>query len=108
MKKATIVFFCLAPFITSCSKDDNNTTSPSGGCSQGTIRFSNNSANPYMISIDGIAKGSINGKSFVNVNIDKGFHTLKAEQISGYVLYPTIVNGTTTLAGCDQKEFVFP
>lgn len=90
MKKLTLVTLSAICFY-GCSKDDNNTTSPSGGYTEGTIRFTNNSTNPYNVSIDGVAKGSVNGNTHVELKATKGFHTLKAEQASGYLVYPTVV-----------------
>lgn len=58
------------------------------------------STNPYRFYVDDVLYGTINGQSTKSFTIPSGIHTLKVEQISGYVLYPTVVTTTSTLNTC--------
>lgn len=91
-------------FFTACEKDKD--TKPN--CDKGTIRFTNTSNNPYNLSINGQGKGQVSGNSFVEYEVGKGEHSCKAEQASGYLLYPTVRETKVSIFGCDEKEFVFP
>ncbi len=82
----------------SCSKDEDATPSYE-------LRFTNTSDNPYLIEVDG-SSNTVSGHTFKNYTLEKGTYSWKVTQQSGYVLYPTIQEGTVNL---DQdKEIVFP
>lgn len=83
----------------SCSKDNEDVT-PSY-----KLRFTNTSDNPYLVEVDG-SSNVLSGNTFKNYTLGKGTYAWKVTQQSGYVLYPTIQEGTVNL---DQdKEIVFP
>ncbi len=83
----------------SCSKDNEDVT-PSY-----ELRFTNTSDNPYLVEVDG-SSNVLSGNTFKNYTLKKGTYAWKVTQQSGYVLYPTIQEGTVNL---DQdKEIVFP
>lgn len=102
MKKIALLA-ALALSLGSCSKNDisNSTTS-------GKIRFSNTSDNPYEIFISGSSQGTLSGNKFKSFVKDKGPYTLKAKQLSGYVLYPTVRELDIDLEAGKEIEFVFP
>jgi hypothetical protein len=65
----------------------------------GTLRFVNNSSNPYKIFINGLYQFDVNGGQAKNVNYSLvGSYTVRVLQISGYLLYPTdqTYNGVLT------------
>lgn len=95
-----ISFFVLCLFSLGCSLDELDTT--------GTVRFSNNSSNPYILYINGQSKGEYSGGSWRNVDLEEGTYTLKAEQVSGYLLFPTIKNGQLKVDAGDYLEWSFP
>lgn len=69
------------------------------------LRFTNTSSNPYQIQVDGTTS-SLSGNTFKEYSLKKGTYSWKVTQISGYLMYPTIQEGTVNL---DQdKEIVFP
>ncbi|RLD68667.1 MAG: hypothetical protein DRI87_10305 [Bacteroidetes bacterium] len=69
------------------------------------LRFTSTSDNPYLIEIDGTSE-VIPGHTFKNYILEQGTYPWKVTQQSGYVLYPTVREGTITL---DQdKEIIFP
>lgn len=83
--------------ITGCSKLE---TIPSY-----ELRFTCISENPYLIEVDGTSN-VISGNSFRNYTLEQGTYSWKVTQQSGYLLYPTILEGTVNL---DQdREIVFP
>jgi hypothetical protein len=102
MKK--LLFILIATFfvsalvsITGCSKED---TAPSY-----ELRFTCTSDNPYLIEVDGTSS-IIQGNTFKNYKLEKGTYAWKVTQQSGYLLVPTVREGTVNL---DQdKEIVFP
>ncbi len=91
-------------FVTACTKDETT----KDNCTEGTIRFTNNSNNTYRVYINGALKDVIPGKKFNEFKLPKGVYGLKAEQSEGYVLYPTIRTTDVSIKGCDEHEFVFP
>ncbi len=101
MKKLlTITIATLA--ITSCSKNKKTK------CETGTVRFTCTSNNPYNVYIDGSYSFQIGANQFIEKELPKGYHAFKAEQASGYLLYPTVRTSSVTLSGCDDLEFSFP
>ena len=93
-------FFMVAMVtFSSCSKDNENAT-PSY-----QLRFTNTSDNPYLIEVNG-GSNVLSGNSFKNYTLNKGTYSWKVTQQSGYVLYPTIKDGTVNLD--KDKEIIFP
>lgn len=89
--------------ILSCNDDIG--TDP---CLTGTVRFTNTSNNPYNLSIDGVFKFQLNGNSFRELDLSEGQHQAKVEQVSGYILFPTVKETTLNVFGCQETEWVFP
>lgn len=96
----TFTFLMLAfAFVTGCSDKEEDITPVF------ELRFTNTSSNPYFVEVNGTTDVQ-DGNSFKNYNLDKGTYAWKVTQKSGYILYPTVREGTITL---DQdKEIVFP
>ena len=94
-------FFIIAIVtFSSCSKDNDDDATPSY-----ELRFTNTSNNPYLVEVNG-SSTSLSGNTFKNYTLEKGTYAWKVTQQSGYVLYPTVQDGTVNL---DQdKEIVFP
>ena len=42
------------------------------------------------------------------IELDAGTYSLKAEQVSGYILYPTVKDGEITVRRDDFLEWSFP
>ncbi len=69
------------------------------------LRFTCISVNPYLVEVDGNSD-IIQGNTFKDYILEKGTYAWKVTQQSGYLIYPTIKEGTLNL---DQdKEIVFP
>lgn len=103
--KKLIAALLLSTVLFSCTKGEN-AGKPSA--TEGIIRYTNNSTNPYDIYLDGSSVGSIDGKKYFEKKVNVGTHTVKAIQAAGYVLYPTERTATITLTSKQEKEFVFP
>ena len=103
--KKLIAVLVVSIALFSCTKGEN-AGKPSS--TEGIIRYTNNSTNPYNIYLDGGSVGSIDGKKYFEKKVSIGTHTVKAIQASGYVLYPTERTATITLTSKEEKEFVFP
>ena len=103
MKKIIYLSFLLFTFlfISSCKKDIIV-------CPTGKIRISSNSTNPYNIYINGAFKVKLEGNKSVDYDLPEGEYTLKAEQISGYLLYPTIKTEKISIFGCKEVQWIFP
>ncbi|MBU1369600.1 MAG: hypothetical protein KJ578_04445 [Bacteroidetes bacterium] len=92
-------FLALSVSFVSCKKDNEDLTP------RYELRFTNTSNNPYLIEVDGNSS-TILGKTFKNYSLEKGTYAWKISQQSGYLLFPTIQEGTINLDR--DKEVVFP
>jgi hypothetical protein len=90
------LLFCFA-LLLGCSKDDT-----------GTLKISNNSTNTYELFINGASKGEFSNREWRNFYLDAGSYTLKAEQVTGSVLFPTVKNGQVTISSGEFLEWSFP
>jgi hypothetical protein len=105
MKKTIkLAFLFIAISFLSCKKEV--ITVPS--CPTGKIRLTSNSSNPYNLYIDGVLKNKVAGYAYIEYDLPEGSHTFKAEQVSGYVLYPTVKSSTIAIFGCKDTEWIFP
>jgi len=102
MKKILLLLAATAT-LAACEKDSKNSS-----CATGKIRITNTSKNPYNVYVNGNYKTQMQGGTFSEYDYPKGHYAMKAEQVSGYVLYPTVATATIDISGCDSKEFVFP
>jgi hypothetical protein len=98
-KISTFLLLCSLALALGCSKDEFGT---------GSVKFINKSTNPYKLSINGASKGEISGNSSKIIDLDVGTYTLKAEQVSGYILFPTVKDGEITVRRNDFLEWSFP
>ena len=78
--------------------------------SYGTITISNNYSNPYDIYIDSVFTTTISGKSVSNkIEIEQGNNRkLQARQVSGFILFPTIINKEYTIIKCNDYTWQIP
>ena len=97
MRRFALYTFLSLALLAGCTKNDT-----------GTVRFSNSSSNPYELFINGESKGEFAGGSWRNFDLDAGTYNLKAEQISGFILFPTVKNGEIVVSGGDFLEWSFP
>ena len=108
--KKILFFLSIAALITlfSCSKEKVEKRE----CESqniGYITITNTSDNPYNIYIDGIFKFQLSGNTFEDdYEVNSGTHVFKAKQVSGYILYPTVVEITTYIGQCEKKSWVVP
>jgi len=106
-----ILFFAFYTFfivLSSCTKEEAEKLE----CETeniGYVTMTCTSDNPYNIYIDGVYAFQIAGNSFRDRHeLSVGTHTLKAEQESGYLLYPTVRETTLTIGQCEKRSWVFP
>ncbi len=100
MKKLLLVVVIAMISFVSCNDDDT-------GLFKSTyeLRFTCTSDNPYLVEVNGYSN-IVSGNSYKNYYLKKGTYAWRVEQQSGYVLYPTVKEGTVNL---DQdKEIIFP
>tara|TARA_B100000378_G_C17954982_1_gene381440 strand:- start:351 stop:689 length:339 start_codon:yes stop_codon:yes gene_type:complete len=76
----------------------------------GTITISNSSSNPYNIYVDDIFEMQISGNSIsTKITIDEGNNRkLYAEQMSGYLLYPTKRTEYFNVVRCSDYGWQIP
>jgi len=101
---AAVLLFLIA----SCTKEDAEKLE----CETeniGYVTITSTSDNPYDVYVDGSFEFRLQGNTFVDdYELSAGTHTLKAEQVSGYLIYPTIKEVTISMSHCDKKSWVFP
>lgn len=109
MKKPLFLIYSLVLFsVFSCTKEEAEKLE----CETeniGYITITCTSDNPYNVYIDGVFEFQLPGNTFRDdYEVSAGTHTLKAEQVSGYILYPTIREITVSISHCDKRSWVFP
>lgn len=106
--KNLLVAMLVVMAVAACKKDPDVIIQPPP-CETGDIRMVNNSTNPYFIYLDGVFKTTVNGQStFLLTEVPEGNRRIKAEQKSGYIFTPTVVEKTIAVFGCQTEEFFFP
>lgn len=93
-----IIFFFLLLAMASCKKENPQPTPPPAPAT-GTIYLKNTKPDPYIIYLDGTNMGVLaagNTSTAYSVSSSVG-HTVKAEQYTGFVLYPTVFTDVLTL-----------
>jgi hypothetical protein len=85
---------------TACNKEDD--------CLTGKVRLTSLSDHPYDLYLDGAFSRRIQGNTFVEIDLIEGQHRAKVEQVSGYLLFPTVRETTLNVFGCKETEWVFP
>ncbi len=94
-----IIISCII-LLCSCNKEDE--------CLDATVRFTNTSDHPYNLFIDGAFQKEITGNSFFELDLLEGEHSARAEQVSGFILFPTVKETTLNVFGCQEVGWVFP
>jgi len=75
----------------------------------GYVTITSTSDNPYDVYLDGELIFRLQGNSFKDdYEISTGTHILKTEQVSGYILYPTVREKEIVIAQCEKQSWVFP
>lgn len=110
MKKVVLVLLAIISItiVNSCKKE---TTKPTCETDKyATITISNSSTNPYNIYIDGVFKMQLNGGSIsTEIKINEGnSRKLYAEQVSGYLLYPTKKTEYFNVLRCSDYGWQIP
>lgn len=104
MKEINIYFALLLALVSlvglSCNNEDD--------CMTGTVRFINTSDNPYNLYIDDQFQLRIEGNSSEVLDLLEGESKGRVEQVSGFVLFPTILERNLVVFGCQEEEWVFP
>ena len=103
MKKLLFIAFALITFFAGCKNADDKQME-----TQSKVRFTSTSDYPYKISVDNVAQGSVAAHKFTEVYVNPGVHIFTAEQMTGYVLYPSVVSITHNCIVGIEFEFVFP
>lgn len=105
LSAALFLFLSLA----GCSKDEMSQES----CERnktGTVTVSNSSSNPYDIYINGTYRLRLGGGQISEqITLNEGNGTnLQAEQVSGFVLYPTIKQKQANIVRCSNYTWQIP
>lgn len=75
----------------------------------GTLKFVNNSTNPYKIYLNGVlAIGSMPGGTSTTLHMPSRFYTVRVVQLSGYIFTPTDITYSGTLACGGMLTTAFP
>jgi len=101
-----IISLMMLTTFSSCNKEDSDCET----YKYGTITVSNSSSNPYNIYIDDVFKMELSGGSIsTEIEIDEGnSRKLYAEQVSGYILYPTTREEFFNVVRCSDYSWQIP
>ena len=110
MKKPFLLLLFSALLLSACSSDSGGY---GGGTysetiCKGTIRFVNNSSNPYTVSVSGYSSFVLGGNKWIEKEYDKGSYIIHVKQNSGYLFYPTEENYTVRLSCGGEANCSFP
>lgn len=105
MSRTLIIVAVLSVGFAGCEKGNQYNN---GSCPQGTIRAYNDSNDPYTVYIDGTYMGVLQGQTTYDYTVDKGAHTIKVVQVTGFTGQPTERTSGTIIEGCDTDVFTFP
>lgn len=99
--KTPLVFclFALCTLFFSCEKED---------CMTATVRFTNTSDDAYSLYIDDVFQFQVSGNSFKELDLSEGQHSARVEQVDGFIFFPTILDNSLNVFGCQESEWVFP
>lgn len=100
--KVAVLLLSFAFVLNSCTKDNDS------GPNTGTLIIYNNSDNPYKLYVNGTFLKNQNGNSNVTLKKNPGIYTIRAVQISGYVLYPTDVSRSVSVIKDDITTVTYP
>jgi len=95
-------------FMSSCSESER--LEPCEVNRTGTITVSNSSSNQDKVYVDGVLKVQLAGGSIsqkITINEGNG-RQLYAEQVSGYLFYPTTKTSTFNVVRCTDYSWQIP
>lgn len=104
--KILLSAFALTFLLGACKKENSGPNNGSGSGSSGapavttgTLYFKNTQSDPYTIYLDNVNQGVLAaGATSSAYTVTSGIsHAIKAEQYSGWIIYPTVYTGTATL-----------
>lgn len=106
------LFLSVVTIFSSCKKDDPNDpgNTNNAACVQnntGTLKISSGKSNPYYIYADNGYLGTVAPYGNSSYTVEAGTYSIKLEQKSGYVLYPTIYNYSVNVGRCSQTTLSF-
>ena len=110
MKKILVLSLSILLFaFYSCDSSKDN-LSPCEVNKTGTVTISNSSSNPYDIYIDNVFKIRLAGGSISQkITVDEGNgRVFYAEQVSGYLLFPTTKTLNTNVVRCTDYSWQIP
>jgi hypothetical protein len=106
MKKLVLFLAFALAFSFGCKKDNLQDCEVN---KTGSLKVLNYSQNPYKIFVDGVFWGNVAGNSNILIDVvGAGIKDIKAEQISGFILFPTTFQNNVTITSCNTMEFYFP
>jgi len=111
MKNFSVQVFLLAfSFFTCLSCDSSELLEPCETQKFGTIIISNNGSNPYNVYVDNqfiIQLGS--GQISTEIELQEGNNReLYAEQVTGYILFPTTRTTSLNVVRCSNYSWQIP
>jgi len=110
--KNLILLTLLSLSILSCKKDDDDANSPSVPTCQTLntckINFISNSSNPYNVYVNNVFKFQLAGNTSKEIEVTSLTPTLKAVQVSGYILLPTIKEEQVLVESCKSYFWTLP
>lgn len=105
MKNLVTLLLAVILFAACTKKEEGAGTTP---CLDGTIHFVNSSVNPYNIEIDNKPVSEIAKYSMLDHTVFNGTYYIKATQVSGFKVTPTVREYYVTIKGCDTISVVIP
>lgn len=108
MKKSLLISLLAIALLSACDSSSGGGVYGGEVLCQGTIRFVNNSTNPYTVSVSGYGSFVLQGNKWIDKKYDKGSYVIQVKQNSGYLFYPTEETYTVRLGCGDNATCSFP
>jgi len=101
MKRFLTIFAIAAVLFSGCSKDDEENNQTDCEKNQtGTIQFINSKTNPYKVTVNLLYVVTLQPNQQSTQIFSVGSQSIQFEQVSGYVLYPSIYTKSIWLDAC--------
>ncbi|NLB64051.1 MAG: hypothetical protein GX801_08100 [Fibrobacter sp.] len=110
MNKKPVFIFISILFLLALSSCEitvvDNSTRDCETYGYGYVTVDNKTSDPYDVYLDGYREFTIQGRTSKEIEVDEGTAYFEAEQLSGYLLWPTEIDKRINVKACSEYDFI--